>query len=667
MKSLSNVSLVALLTLAAASVPRLASPAAAAQDDAAAFGAREAILSASLSADGKHLVIVRPAEGPDTVAVTVDLAHAQAKQVARATGEQRLTDCEWTAADLVTCRLYGITHPSGISSASNLLIPYTSWLSINVDSGKQLPLGPRNRIDQQQAEFGGDVLDWMNGVDGKVLMARDYTPEESTGHLASNTAQGMGVDLIDTRNGKTTPVEHPAGNAEAYLADGHGNVRVEVSSIPVGDGEYASGRHKVSYRTPGDPIWHELGTYATDAQGNLQGMEPLAVDPQLNAVYVLQKLNGRDALSAKSELVFANADVDVDGVEVIGRSGRVVGADYTTDRGRIEYFDPTYKQIHLTLAHALPNLPLIDIISASADEQTLLVSASSDVDPGHYYVYDRAHSALTEIMASRPELQGKTLSPMQTIHYPAADGTQIPAYLTLPPGVTDPKGLPAIVMPHGGPAARDTWGFDWLAQFFAQRGYAVLQPNYRGSAGYGENWYQKNGFQSWKTAVGDICDAGRWLVAQHVAAADKLAIVGWSYGGYAALQSNVLDPDLFKAVVAIAPITDLGLLRNQALHYSSGTLERDFIGDGPHLKEGSPAQNAAAFKAPVLMFQGDLDLNVDIAQSRRMDAALHSAGKASQLVVYPGLEHSLRDGNVRADMLRKADAFLRKQLGLESP
>ncbi len=250
-------------------------------------------------------------------------------------------------------------------------------------------------------------------------------------------------------------------------------------------------------------------------------------------------------------------------------------------------------------------------------------------------------------------------------HYlPGRRRHEIPAYLTLPPGVSDAKGLPALVMPHGGPAARDEWGFDWLAQFFAQRGFAVLQPNFRGSSGYGDQWFVDNGFKSWKTAIGDVCDGGRWLVKQGMADPAKLAIFGWSYGGYAALQANVLAPDLFKAVVAVAPVTDLALLKDDAQHFTSGYVVEDYVGDGPHITAGSPADNVGAFKAPVLMFQGDEDVTVDIDQSRRMDERLRAAGKSSELVVYPGLEHSLLDSGARADMLRKSDAFLRRNLGL---
>jgi dipeptidyl aminopeptidase/acylaminoacyl peptidase len=237
------------------------------------------------------------------------------------------------------------------------------------------------------------------------------------------------------------------------------------------------------------------------------------------------------------------------------------------------------------------------------------------------YLFDKATRRMEEILPVRENLKGMTLATMQPVSFPAGDGTMIPGYLTVPPGSSG-KGLPAIVMPHGGPGSRDEWGFDWLVQFFAARGYAVLQPNFRGSAGYGSNWYQKNGFKSWRVAIGDVNDAGRWLVKEGIAAPDKLGIVGWSYGGYAALQSAVLDPDLFKAIVAIAPVTDLDRLRQESEAFTNYRLVDQYIGRGPHIEEGSPARNAARIKAPVLLFHGTLDANVGVGESRLMDERL---------------------------------------------
>lgn len=345
----------------------------------------------------------------------------------------------------------------------------------------------------------------------------------------------------------------------------------------------------------------------------------------------------------------------------IGRSQRVIGATYASEGRTVEYFDPQLRSLSAALHKALPGQPLINIIDASGDESKLLIVASADTDPGMVYVYDKTSRKLEQVLPVRAALAGQELAPMQPISFRATDGTMIPAYLTLPRGGSG-KNLPAIVMPHGGPGARDKWGFDWLVQFYAARGFAVLQPNFRGSTGYGSAWFQKNGFQSWRTAIGDVNDAGRWLLSEGIAAPGKLAIVGWSYGGFAALQGAVVDPDLYKAVVAIAPVTDLAQLKIEASQYVTGPLVNRFIGEGPHVREGSPAQNAERIKVPVLLFHGSRDVNVDISQSQLMDRKLRAAGKTVTYVEFPGLDHQLASAEARTRMLRESDAFLHAAL-----
>jgi dipeptidyl aminopeptidase/acylaminoacyl peptidase len=187
----------------------------------------------------------------------------------------------------------------------------------------------------------------------------------------------------------------------------------------------------------------------------------------------------------------------------------------------------------------------------------------------------------------------------------------------------------------------------------------VLQPNFRGSAGYGDAWLEEEGFKSWKTAIGDVADAGHWLVKQGIADPGMLGIVGWSYGGYAALQAAVVQPGLFKAVVAIAPVTDLTKFKDEYRRTSARTVAFDFIGAGPHITEGSPAQRANEIKAPVLLFHGALDTNVDIAQSRFMADRLAAAGVPHRLVTWDHLDHYLIDSEARAKMLRESEAHLR--------
>jgi dipeptidyl aminopeptidase/acylaminoacyl peptidase len=315
------------------------------------------------------------------------------------------------------------------------------------------------------------------------------------------------------------------------------------------------------------------------------------------------------------------------------------------------------------LGKALPRQPQVRVTEASVDENRLLVWAGSDTDPGQYFVFDRTTHELMPFSGVRPPLANMPLATVKPVEYPAADGAMVPGYLTMPVG-TSGKHLPAIVLPHGGPAARDEWGFDWLSQYYAARGFAVLQPNFRGSSGYGDAWFKDNGFKSWRTAIGDVDDAGKWLIAQGIADPGKLAIVGWSYGGYAALQSAVVDPGLFKAVVAIAPVTDLAALKQESLNWSNHNLVTDYVGDGPHIREGSPAQNARAIKVPVLIFHAELDRNVSIAESRLMDGKLKAAGVPHELVTWPKLDHYLDDSDARATMLRKSDAFLRASMGM---
>lgn len=426
------------------------------------------------------------------------------------------------------------------------------------------------------------------------------------------------------------------------------------------------------YRKAGEKGWNTLGRLTVSGDGLGSGFNPVAVDPALDAVYGFEGNDaGRRALyrvkldgSRTKELVVGRDDVDVDHLLRVGRKRRVVGASYATDRRQVEFFDAELKKIGEGLAKALPGRPSISFLNSSEDESKLLLLAGSDTDPGMLYLYDKPTRTLEELLPLRPDLKGVPLAEMKAITFPASDGTLIPGYLTVPRG-SNGKNLPAIVMPHGGPSARDEWGFDWLVQFFAARGFAVLQPNYRGSAGYGVDWYQKNGFQSWRTAIGDIDDAGRWLVAQGIAAPGKLAIVGWSYGGYAALQSGVAEPGLFKAIVAIAPPTDLERLRQDHTEYSDFDLLDQMIGHGEHVRAGSPAANAGAITAPVLMFHGTEDRNVDVGHARLMAERLRAAGKSVDYVEFQGLAHQLGDAHARAEMLSRSYVFIRQVLGLD--
>ncbi len=626
---------------------------------AAAFGERESISDASLSPDGTRVAFISPGPKQATVVQVLDMKSGSVKPVNYANGDpMTLSSCGWASNTRLVCSLYGVSNREGAWSS------YSRLIAMDADGNNPTPLGIMQTAQDYISRSDGYVVDWRDGATDKVLIARNYVPLKSNSITVGSKAQGLAVDLLDTRTGKVDHIESADPIVGRYIGDGTGNIRIKAQYEAYRFGWQGNGKVSYYYRTAGSKDWKPFSVYS---QVDETGMVPLAVDGTANVAYVIEKTKGRDVLyrvaldgSMKKDLAFADPDVDVSGVLTVGRRGRVVGATFSKERRQVGFFDPEYEKLATGLSRALSTLPLINIVDSSADEKIHLIYAASDTDPGRYFLYDANKKSLVPLGADRPALAGTPLGAMRPITYKAADGTDIPAYLTMPPGGAA-KGLPAIVMPHGGPASRDDWGFDWLVQFFANRGYAVIQPNYRGSSGYGQDWFQQNGFKSWKTAIGDVNDAGRWLVKEGIADPAKLAIVGWSYGGYAALQSQVVDPDLFKAAIAIAPVTDLGALRTEI-----GALDKigqDYVGDGPHLQDGSPARHAAAFKAPVLLFHGSKDINVAVDESRLMDKQLRSAGKKSQLVVYPLIDHQLRDSEVRIDLLTKADAFLTKALG----
>ena len=624
-------------------------------DPAAAFGARESIQNISLSPDGRHIAYVAPSEGQGSRVYTVNLATGASLQTTAVDGRtQRLGRCGWVAAERLVCSIFALRR------VQNEVGGATAFAALDIDGSDVVALGVRDYRTGHGAGFD-EVVDWLAGEDGEILMSGHFY----SGGSRSN--RGLGVVRIDTRSNAVDAVELPVMNGAEYISDGRGRVRIHGTMRIRGATGMAAEEIEYRYRASGSNEWRPFGVYNFMSR---DGMNPLAVDAALDAAYVLDKLNGRTALyrvaldgSARRELLVSHEEVDVDGLLTLGRRGRVIGATYATETRQTVYFDPELRALAERLSRAIPNLPLIRFAGASDDESILLIWAGSDRDPGRYYSYEKGNRRLNEIMLARPQLEGMALAEMRPIRFATADGTMVPGYLTLPPGSSG-RGLPAIVMPHGGPSARDEWGFDWLAQYYANRGYAVLQPNFRGSAGFGDQWFHRNGFQSWRIAIGDVNDAGRWLVRQGIADPAKLAIVGWSYGGYAALQSGVAEPDLYRAIVAIAPVTDLNFLKEEARRWSNFRLLSDFIGSGAHVGEGSPARNAAAIRAPVLIFHGDHDQRVAIQHGRMMADRLEDAGRRVELVTFPGLDHGLEDSAARTDMLRRSDAFLRGALGI---
>lgn len=619
------------------------------------FGQRQAIQSIALSPDGEQVVFIAPGPGRDSRVYHVALADKKPKLITGTTGkpEQALW-CDFVSNARIACRIFYINDDGG------LLLTNRELIALDIDGEDIKPLGQkRSFYSTGRRQNDGFILDWLPESD-KVLMAWNFVPESNVGSKINRTEAGLGVVELDTRTGRWKGRESAKRTATDYFSDGEGNIRVFGFEGTKNSGNSGSITN-YSYRMKGSKSLHDLSTYDFMTRS---GFTPLAVDGPKNVVFGLELYQGKLALfsitldeNKTKTLLFSHPDVDVANVKRFGQDGRVVGAIYADEYVRTEYFDKSLDTLADKLRAALPGNPSISYVDSSLDERKLLLYSGSDRDPGRYYLFDRDANKLSEIMLVRPQLEKTPLSEVKPVTYKAADGTDIPGYLTLPAG-KEAKNLPVIIMPHGGPSSRDVWGFDWISQYLAFRGYAVLQPNFRGSYGYGQKWFEVNGFKNWDVAIGDVNAGAHWLIEQGIGDPEKMAIMGWSYGGYAALQSATTYPDLYSAVVAIAPVTDLETLIEDDRRYTSFALTRQQVGEGPHLQTGSPAQNADKILAPVLMFHGDKDINVNVRHARLMDDALKAAGKSSELVIYEGLDHQLPDGLARARMLRDINNFL---------
>jgi dipeptidyl aminopeptidase/acylaminoacyl peptidase len=630
--------------------------------DAKAFGARPSVSSPVLSASAARVSYLTPGPGPKTVAVVGDLSTGKFSTLVSSDGQpESLQWCHFVGEARTVCRFGGLVESSTLGD----LLGFSRLISMDLTGGGAKLLGqPESAHEFALRQYDAAIVDWLGGTDASVLMNRLYVPEEVLGTNVKRTKKGWGVDRIDVATLKSDTVEAPREAAD-YMSDELGHVRL-MSITDARNSGMLTGKLRYFYRTQGSRDWKPLVTVNDITNPDFQ---PLAIDASIDSLYALKKKNGRYALyamkldgSAAETLVAENPRVDIDNVVRFGEGQKVIGYTFSDETGETVYVDPEFKALAQSLSKALPKSPIIQFEDSSSDGTKLLIFAGSDNDPGRYYLFDRSRKTLEPLMVERPELEGRTLASVKPVSITAPDGTAIPAYLTLPPG-KDAKNLAAVVLPHGGPSARDEWDFDWLAQFLAARGYAVVQPQYRGSAGFGDAWLNENGFRNWRTSIGDITASAKWLAAQGIADPKRVAILGWSYGGYAALQSAVVEPSLYKAVVAIAPVTDLQMAKDESRNFANYELVQREIGSGPHIAEGSPLRHAESFRVPVLLVHGTMDANVRYAESQKMDAALKSAGRQSELITFKGLDHQLRDSDARAQMLTRIGELLERTIG----
>lgn len=375
----------------------------------------------------------------------------------------------------------------------------------------------------------------------------------------------------------------------------------------------------------------------------------------------------RRALVDKPLVAAPGFDVDAD---VIANDQALLGVRYAIDAVVTQWFDPRMKAVQDRVDAALP--ATVNEITPPRRPATpyVLVESYSDVQPVTFYLFNTETAKFVKLGASLPALDAKALGTTDFVRYKARDGLEIPAWLTLPPGEKK-KDLPLVVLVHGGPWVRGSvWGFHPEVQFLASRGYAVLQPEFRGSTGFGEKHFQA-GLKQWGQAMqDDIADGVTWAVAQGHADTKRVCIGGASYGGYATLMGLIRDPDLYRCGFEWVGVTDLSLLDDSNWSdvstvfqkYGMPQLVGDPQADAAMLKAASPLAQADRLKRPLLMAHGAFDIRVPIVHGERMRDALKARGAELEWVVYDE-GHGWQKPETQVDFWTRVERFLDRHIG----
>lgn len=513
-------------------------------------------------------------------------------------------------------------------------------------------------------QFQDNVLDMLPEDPDHILMGFSLD--------ASNSLEPE-VRKVNVHTGNNKLMETRQKYISTWYTDRDGNVRI-------GFGIHDE-KLKMILRDSADSDWKDISYRFQDAEtrkfDDSVTFEPLGFDSDPNILYILSNHESDTASVYRYDIardefldiVYGRDDVDISGLEYDSTGRNVIGVRYIAEEPEVHYLEEDADaRIREQLSEYFGGVD-VRLTSTTYDNSRWVISVSGDTRPLQYYLLDKTDGSLKMFGQQYPDLNAGMLVPMQVTSYKARDNVEIPAFITLPPGIAslaDAHGLPFVALPHGGPSARDFKRFDFLAQFLASRGYGVLQMNFRGSTGYGTT-FALAGRREWGQAMqDDVTDGVNWLVEQGYADAGRICAVGWSYGAYAALMGSVKTPDLYRCAVGIAGVYDLKALLRSASRYHNGRFMSRNIGklwsDGDLLEENSPANYAAGIKVPVLLMHAADDRVVDIYQSRLMRDALEKANKSFDYIEYESGGHSMVS-NDRVEMLKRMEAFLAEHLG----
>ncbi len=372
------------------------------------------------------------------------------------------------------------------------------------------------------------------------------------------------------------------------------------------------------------------------------------------------------ATGKETGMIYQNQNVDVDALAYSKKRKVLTYAIYTDWKEERKFLDPQSEKMYATIQKKLPGMQ-VDVVDTDHEEDAFVIAATSDRTPGTRQLFNVKTGELTELAEVAPWLKASELAPMKPIEYKSRDGLTIHGYLTLPVG-RDPKNLPVVVNPHGGPWYRDSWGYNPEVQFLANRGYAVLQMNFRGSTGYGRKFWEAS-FKQWgKTMQDDITDGVQWLTKKGVADPKRVAIYGGSYGGYATLAGVTFTPDLYAAAVDYVGVANMFTFMKTIPPYWKPFLDQmhamvgDPIKDKKLLEEASPVMHVDKIKAPLFVAQGAHDPRVNKAESDQMVEALKKRGVDVEYMVKENEGHGFHNEENKFAFYEAMENFLAKYL-----
>ncbi len=467
------------------------------------------------------------------------------------------------------------------------------------------------------------------------------------------------VYRLDPRTGETALDTENPGTIGAFVEDARMVVRGGVVQHPDASSE-------LLVRDDAGAPWRSLATFHPD-DGPPQ---PVGFSAEGDALLVITsaganaaRLVGYDVATGTRRDVAGDPQFDVSNVVFSPRTKQPFALSVVRDRVEWIVLDPAYAPDFTSLAEQIPGD--LSVTSIDRDERTWLIGSVIDVGSVSFWSYDRTTRRATKLFATRPALDAYRLGTMEPIRYAARDGLTIHGYLTTPFGV-EPRGLPAIVLVHGGPWNRDVWGYNGNVQWLANRGYAVLQPNFRGSTGYGKA-HLNAGDREWAGAMHtDLLDAKAWLVERGIADPARVGIMGGSYGGYATLAALAFAPDAFACGVDIVGPSNLNTLLGSIPPYwetGRATFTRRMGDSAAFLAAQSPLHRADAIRAPLLIGQGANDPRVKIAESDQIVAAMRARNRPVTYVVFEDEGHGFARPENSKRFNAAVEAFLRDNLG----